>query len=127
MIIEGQYNDYSHSSLKKKFCQCQQQLVDEYVVGSNHVSHLSIQEKAEIYDLVNFKTWYFYFFLYGEISSSKSAPCLVLSDELEHHLKEKENRLENMSQSTRMDRRSERQSVIINQNHYHIEQMNVNN
>ena len=75
------------------------------------------------------KIWYFYFFLYGSTSpTSKTAPIVILSDELDQHLKEKENMLETMSQSTRNnDRRSERQSVIINQNHYHIEQMNVNN
>ena len=84
--------------------------MDDYVVGNNPVTHLSIQEKAEIYDLVNLKTWYFYFFLYGETSpTSKTAPILILSDELDQHLKEKENRSEALSESTRNnDRRSER-------------------
>lgn len=95
-------------SLKKRFVQNQQALVDDYVQGSNPVMHLSIQEKLEIYELVNLKTWYFLWVLYGEMSPVKIAPLVLLSDELEYHLKERERRLEALSQSTRANRRGGR-------------------
>jgi hypothetical protein len=73
------------TTLKKRFAKDQQALVDTYVKGNNLVMHLSIQEKIEIYELVNMKTWYLFFFIYGEISSSKFVPLVILSDELDFH------------------------------------------
>ena len=119
-------------AMQKRFAHEQAQLVEELVQSD--------KPAEDSYEVVNMKAWYLMQFLYGDQTGKSVIHCVIPTSELDNHIAFRENCLSSSitpkqySQSGMRSRGGRRgitketpQNVIINQNHYHIEQMNVNN
>ena len=111
-----------------------EQFVDDYIRGKQSMVNMAEDKRKAIILAVNASTWYLLCFLYADPTEELPLPCIMPSSEILFHIQQKERRdtdlsLHSEANSTntvlRKQREEPKQNIVINQNHYYIQQMNV--
>ena len=61
-------------------------ITDQFIKMNQTIMNLSSSQQQKLFDPVNFKAWYFLFFMYNDFSKSVSAPVIVKSKHYKEHI-----------------------------------------
>lgn len=87
MACETRMNSRRVKTLIESFEQEQYNLIENYIHKEESLNNLSALVRTDIVIEVNYKVWYFFWFLYNDFSRQWATPLMIKTNYIKDHAK----------------------------------------